>query len=270
MTTDELKMVVSGVNWISVTQTRADRVHQITQNHIRSLQTFESELVSFNQKHNLISRSAENHVFQQHIRHCLSIACFDFPQEAHIIDWGSGGGLPAIPLAIVFSSVQVTAVDKVGKKMLALEAIARRLCLLNVAVYHGPADTFSAVAAYSVSRATAPLLSLWQWHRGGLVFGGANVPGSADAPGSADVSGSTDPAISSAIDWGVDSCLSGESRYWPGGLICLKGGDIRQEVADLTGTDADIRVSGFSLEQLYDDPYYREKYLLHVQTVKRA
>jgi len=238
--TREAPYGVSGVHNLAVSASHRARVTRYIERNKELLTTYEAALVSFNRVHNLVSRSAENELFQNHIRHCLAITCYDIPPDVHVVDWGSGGGLPAIPLAISFPDVQFTAVDKVGKKTQAVEAIARRMSLKNVSVFHGRAEEYQNHATFSVSRATAPLSELWKWH-------------TQVCPESTWVS------------------IHGETiTAWPPGLICLKGGDLTDEIKKLMDVYPDLEVSILSLEELFDQPYYREKVIIHVQCAERT
>jgi len=233
--TNDAPYGVSDVRVLGVSALQKENVARLAEINKQMFVTLEKEILVFNRNHSLISKSAAKNLFQNHIRHCLAIACFDFPPDAHIVDWGSGGGLPAIPLALAFPIVRITAVDKVGKKMQAVEAIVRRLCINNVAVFHGRAEIYHENAAFSVSRATASLSTLWKWHK--------------------QVSEHTTRA--SITDWPF--------TRWPPGLICLKGGDLKDEIGTLKYSDPDVVVSVLSLEELLNQPYYRDKVIVHVQ-----
>jgi len=123
----------------------------LTTEQQEQLDRFEEQLLRFNQRVNLISPETEDVFRTRHVLHCLTLTVRDFPDGCTIVDWGTGGGLPAIPLAICEPEVTVVGVDSVGKKSRAVRTIARR---------PPPGE-----AHYSVSRATAPLAELWRWHR---------------------------------------------------------------------------------------------------------
>lgn len=188
----------------------------------RLLKEFEALLVEFNRHINLISREDEEHVWLHHVVHCLFLTYRRFPSGATVVDWGTGGGLPAIPLAIAFPGVQFVAVDAIHKKVHAVRAIVRRLGLDNVEVHQSRADDFEAEAAYSVSRATAPLKKLWSWHQH------LKTP---------------------------DSIVVDESCWLPG-LICLKGGELDAEIAEVTPR---AKVERIALSNLTDEPHFRDK-----------
>ncbi len=165
---------------------------------LEQLASYEREVLRFNRAHNLVSPAAAENFRAHHLTHALSLRWRSFPSGSTVVDWGSGGGLPAIPLAIAFPAVTIHAVDSVRKKMQAVRAMARRLGLENVEAWHGRAEDWPGETHYSVSRATAPLADLWQWHSRAAV--GLSVA---------------------------------EGDVWPPGLVCLKGGDLREEVQAL-------------------------------------
>lgn len=232
---------ISGVQYLSVSASEKERVARSIKKHTKLLKSYETALLSFNRKHNLVSRSAENHFFPHHIQHSLAIACRDFPPDVHIVDWGSGGGLPAIPLAVIFPSVHITALDKVGKKMQVVEAIVRRLSIGNVSVCHSRAEDYHENAEFSVSRATAPLRTLWKWH--------------------SQVARIQKGSVAKGCDSG-----QGGTSFWPPGLICLKGGDLAEEIKILQDWYPDLLVSVLSVDELFNNqPYFREKVIVHVQ-----
>lgn len=189
------------------------------------LREYEVLLLEFNQRINLISREDEDAAFEHHILHCLSLTRNAFPAGSVVVDWGTGGGLPMIPLSIAFPQVLFVGVDAVGKKMQAVRAMARRLGLDNVVAWHGRAEAFDGRADYSVSRATAPLADLWAWHDRVSVSS----------------AGGSDPGL------------------WRRGLVCLKGGDLAEEKRSLPDR-AGIRE--IRLSTLFDDPYFSEKVIL--------
>jgi len=188
----------------------------LTTEQQEQLDRFEEQLLRFNQRVNLISPETEDVFRTRHVLHCLTLTVRDFPDGCTIVDWGTGGGLPAIPLAICEPEVTVVGVDSVGKKSRAVRTIARRLGLGNCFTWNGRAEEWTGEAHYSVSRATAPLAELWRWHRR------VAVP-VADAP--------SDDA-------------------WPPSLLALKGGDLSDEIADLREFDSDVEVERHPLDDL--------------------
>ncbi|HWH62277.1 MAG TPA: 16S rRNA (guanine(527)-N(7))-methyltransferase RsmG, partial [Ginsengibacter sp.] len=91
----------------------------------------------WNQKINVISRKDIDNFYMHHVLHSLSIATqFDFPAGYNILDLGTGGGFPGIPLAIFFPEVHFHLVDSINKKLKVTEAVADAIELKNITVQH--------------------------------------------------------------------------------------------------------------------------------------
>jgi 16S rRNA (guanine527-N7)-methyltransferase len=207
----------------------------LTETQREQLDAYAARLRRFNQKINLISPETEDAIRERHLMHCLTLARCSFPAGSRIVDWGTGGGLPAIPLAIGFPDVEVVGVDSVGKKVRAVRAIARRLGLDNCTAWKGRAAEWDGTAHYSVSRATEDLDVLWHWHR--------RVATPLDAAPLDDAS--TDDA-------------------WAPGLLTLKGGDLSAEIDGLRAEDPDATIERHDLHTWLGRDYFRHKELVHV------
>jgi 16S rRNA (guanine527-N7)-methyltransferase len=209
-----------------------DPFEHITNGQRQQLNAFAEMLCRFNDRVNLISPDTERDVRTHHLLHCLTLTHRGFPDDSTVVDWGTGGGLPALPLAICFPEVTVVGVDSVGKKGRAVRTMARRLGLDNCYAWTGRAEEWEGEAHYSVSRATAPLATLWQWHRR------VAVP--------------------------LDEAPADDE--WPQGLLTLKGGDLRDEIEALEAADPDARVERDSLQLLLGrNGFFGEKELLAVR-----
>lgn len=134
-------------------------------------------LLEWNKKINLISRKDEEHVLSKHILHSLSITFFHpFKSGERVLDIGTGGGLPAIPLAILFPDTHFLGVDSIGKKIHAAAEMISALGLRNVLVKKARAEELRGVKFETVvSRAVAPLQELCQWSDLLLVEGGTLI-----------------------------------------------------------------------------------------------
>lgn len=119
----------------------------------------------WNQKINVISRKDMDHFYAHHVLHSLAIATqFNFPDDYKIMDLGCGGGFPSIPLAIFFPKVHFHLVDSINKKLKVAEAVAEAIELKNITVQHTRAEDIKGKKFdVIVSRAVAPLKSLWYW-----------------------------------------------------------------------------------------------------------
>ncbi|MEM8598440.1 MAG: 16S rRNA (guanine(527)-N(7))-methyltransferase RsmG [Bacteroidota bacterium] len=199
----------------------------------KQLADYERLLLDWNTRVNLISRSTEPAVvFERHMLHSLALAERAFPDGCAVADFGTGGGLPGIPLAIRFPAVTFHLVDSTLKKLRAIDDMATQLGLSNVHVHHTRAETWAGHAHYAVSRATAPLNALWRWYER------RRVP------------------LRSELN----------EAHWTPGLLCLKGGDLRDEIARLTNQHrySSLQVTSTPLQPLLGPSYFGEKVRLHV------
>jgi 16S rRNA (guanine527-N7)-methyltransferase len=121
----------------------------------------------WNARINVISRKDIDSLYEKHVLHSLSIAAvFDFPAGAEIIDIGTGGGFPGVPLAIFFPEVKFHLVDSINKKLKIIEAVKEAIGLTNVSTQHIRAEEIkNKKFDFAVSRAVAPLKELWQWSK---------------------------------------------------------------------------------------------------------
>ena len=223
-----------------------DPFESLTAEQREQLDAFEEQLLRFNQRVNLISPETEEAFRTRHLLHCLTLTVRGFPEGCTIVDWGTGGGLPAIPLAICDPEVTVVGVDSVGKKARAVRTMARRLRVKNAYAWAGRAERWDDTAHYSVSRAAAPLAALWRWHRRVSVpladAPGDNVPGD-------NVPGDNAPSDNAPSD-DAPSDNAPSDDAWPPGLLALKGGVLSKEIADLRADDPDVTVERHSLDAL--------------------
>ena len=184
----------------------------------------------WNSKINVISRKDEESLYSKHILHSLSIAAaFDLPPGTNVLDIGTGGGFPGIPLAIFFPDVTFYLADSIGKKIKVVKAVADAIGLKNVVALHTRAeDIKNKKFEVVVSRAVAPLKDLWKWGK---------------------------PLLKRAGGRGQKA----EELPVPNGLICLKGGDLSQEIAD-----SKLHPRIMEVYEIFDIDVFKEKYILYV------
>lgn len=178
----------------------------------------------WNQQINVISRKDIESLYERHVLHSLSIAAqYPFVPGLEIIDIGTGGGFPGVPLAIFFPEVKFHLVDSIAKKLKVVDAVKQELGLDNLTFEHTRAENIKGRKFdFVVSRAVAPLKELWTWGK---------------------------PLIRNARTM----------EEYKNGLICLKGGDLTQEIADSI-----LRPHVTPIQRLFPEPVFDEKYILYV------
>ena len=193
--------------------------HQIAQ--YRMLQSLYTE---WNEKINVISRKDIDFLYERHVLHSLSIAAkFPFSEGLDILDIGTGGGFPGIPLAIFFPEVNFYLSDSIAKKIKVVNEVADAIGLKNVEARHGRAEAIvGRKFDFAVSRAVAPLADLWKWAK---------------------------------------PLLRNERKLedYKNGLICLKGGDLTEEIA-VSG----LRPHVTEIQSLFPEEYFQEKFIVYV------
>jgi len=118
----------------------------------------------WNLKINVISRKDISHLYERHILHSLTIAkIVRFKSDTHILDVGTGGGFPGIPLAIIFPDTQFHLVDSTGKKIKVVQAIVEDLGLENVTYEQARAEQLTGKYDFIVSRAVVTLPVFYKW-----------------------------------------------------------------------------------------------------------
>jgi 16S rRNA (guanine527-N7)-methyltransferase len=131
---------------------------------LQQFQQFQESIIYWNQRINLISRKDIDHLTERHILHSLAIARFvHFNPGDTILDVGTGGGFPGIPLAIFFPEARFTLIDSIGKKVKAVSQIILSLNLANVNCLQVRAENYPAKAKYVVSRAVTRLDRFVDW-----------------------------------------------------------------------------------------------------------
>jgi len=124
----------------------------------------------WNAQINVISRKDIDELYIKHVLHSLGIAkVITFKDKTKILDVGTGGGFPGIPLAILFPNVQFTLVDSIGKKIKVVNEVADRLGLENVKAYHKRAEEIEGQFDFVVTRAVTNIKKFIPWVKGKLL-----------------------------------------------------------------------------------------------------
>ena len=204
-----------------------------TPQQLDQLRALDSLYKEWNEKINVISRKDIEGLYEKHILHSLSIAAiFEFQSGAEILDLGTGGGFPGIPLAIFFPELKFHLADSIAKKLKVVDAIADAIGLKNVTTQHTRAEEIkNRKFDFVVSRAVAPLKDLWKWSKP-LLKTNKKIP-------------STTHHLPL-------------TTHLPG-LICLKGGDLAEEIQQ-SGVNPQV----FDIYDIFREDYFREKYILYI------
>lgn len=198
-----------------------------TPGQLQQFQQMQELYREWNEKINVISRKDMDALYEKHVLHSLSIAAItEFQDGNQVLDLGTGGGFPGIPLAIFFPEVQFHLVDSIGKKIKVVEEVAAGLQLKNVTTAHTRVEEiknrkFDKV----VSRAVAPLKDLWHWSK---------------------------PLLKKSY--------AGEAGFTRG-LICLKGGDLAQEISE-----SGCRPTLIDLYDVFPEESFKEKFIVMVKS----
>jgi 16S rRNA (guanine527-N7)-methyltransferase len=169
----------------------------------------------WNEKINVISRKDVDHLYERHVLHSLAIYKFlPFQPGSKILDIGTGGGFPAIPLAIIQPDVQFVAVDSIGKKIKVVQEVASALGLKNIVAKHMRAEEEKEKFDFVVSRAVAELRLLLTWSNG--------------------------------------KYLKNNKNALPNGLICLKGGDLGLELKAVNREKEIYDLSDYYSEEFFE------------------
>ena len=139
----------------------------ISEEQKSQFQQLETLYKDWNEKINVISRKDIDEFYERHVLHSLGIAkIMEFADGTKVLDIGTGGGFPGIPLAILFPNVEFTLVDSIGKKITVVNAVAESLGLKNVKAYHERAEKIKDKFHFVVSRAVTQMPVFLRWLKG--------------------------------------------------------------------------------------------------------
>jgi 16S rRNA (guanine527-N7)-methyltransferase len=168
----------------------------------------------WNSKINLISRKDIENLYERHILHSLGIAkIIRFRTGSHLLDVGTGGGFPGIPLAILLPELHFVLIDSIGKKIKVAEDIAQKIRLQNVECRQKRAEEEKQTFDFVISRAVMPLADLVRVCRKNIACEQYNV--------------------------------------LPNGFLCLKGGDLQAELTPFKNQAIEYELSDYFSEEFF-------------------
>jgi 16S rRNA (guanine527-N7)-methyltransferase len=169
---------------------------ELSKNQAQQFEKLPSLYRFWNEQINVISRKDMENFNERHVLHSLGIAkVISFKKDTHVLDVGTGGGFPGIPLAILFPEVHFTLVDSIGKKIKVVKEISNELGLQNISAHHQRAEEVQGKYHFIVSRAVTQMPEF--------------------------------------IDW-VSSKIEKQSAHiLKNGILYLKGGDLKEELSSV-------------------------------------
>ncbi|HRG88036.1 MAG TPA: 16S rRNA (guanine(527)-N(7))-methyltransferase RsmG [Chitinophagales bacterium] len=194
----------------------------LTETQQKQFSALQAIYTDWNEKINVISRKDIDNLYERHVLHSLSIAKFiQFNNGAKIMDLGTGGGFPGVPLAIMYPGARFHLVDSIGKKLKVIEAVKEEIGLTNIFTSHSRAEQMDYQYDFVVSRAVAPLADLLNWTKG--------------------------------------KYRGKDQHSIKNGLICLKGGDITEELSVVK------HVKKVPLNHYFTEESFADKYLVYTE-----
>lgn len=189
---------------------------------IRQFEELGTLYPEWNAKINVISRKDIGNLYTNHVLHSLGIAKFtDFKDGSYVLDLGTGGGFPGIPLAILFPGTNFLLIDRIGKKINVAKDIADRIGLKNVDFRHCDIAEVKEKFDFVVSRAVMQLDSL----------------------------------VTSVRNKIKPSCINSI----PNGLICLKGGELNEELSKIRQEKIITNLSEY-----FEEEYFSTKKIIYI------
>lgn len=194
----------------------------LSQRQRQQLDALDALYHEWNEKINVISRKDIDHLYEHHVLHSLAIAKFlHFVPGTTILDFGTGGGFPGVPLAILFPECRFKLIDGTGKKIRVAQEVCRAIGLDNCTPEHLRGEDERGKYEFVISRAVMPLSDLQRIVRKNI--------------------------------------SKTQRNALPNGIICLKGGDLQEELRPFRHI-----AEAESLAQWFDEEWFQEKYCLYL------
>jgi 16S rRNA (guanine527-N7)-methyltransferase len=200
----------------------------LNQTQLQHFEKLQNLYATWNAQINVISRKDIESLYERHVLHSLAIAKFiQFKPNTKILDIGTGGGFPGIPLSIFFPEIEVTMIDSIAKKIKVAEGISEELCLKNTDFAIGRVENLRETFHFITARAVAPAEQLYRWTQSYL-----------------------------------DDREEFNSKI--NGYVFLKGGDLKQELKDLRSINKKLVVEEIPLRTWFDEPFFETKKLVYI------
>ncbi len=205
----------------------------LSEKQCRQMEALDMLYRDWNTKINVISRKDIDNLYEHHVLHSLAIAKFiNFRPGTRILDFGTGGGFPGIPLAILFPECHFKLIDGTGKKIRVVQEISQAIGLENCQSAHLRGEDEKEKFHFVVSRAVMPLPDL-------VKIVSKNIIKSQNRQSKAD--------------------LMPINNSLPDGIICLKGGDIQTETKPFCNI-----IETMDISTLFKEEWFKEKYVIYL------
>lgn len=180
----------------------------------------------WNAKINVISRKDMDQFYERHVLHSLAIAKVQkFSKGQQIMDIGTGGGFPGVPLAILFPEAEFTLADSIQKKLTVVNVAVEALELTNIKTFWGRVEALPGTYDYAVTRAVAPAETLLNW---------LNIP--------------------------IKPKGKQKNLRIKNSLLCLKGGDLTEELAHINWP-----MEEYSIAKLFAGEFFETKKVIEIK-----
>jgi len=190
----------------------------LTDQQSEQLNALQPLYAEWNAAINVISRKDFDQFEERHVLHSLGIArAMRFAAGSKILDVGTGGGFPGIPLAIAFPDCEFVLVDSIGKKIKVVQAVVDALGLTNVSAVHGRAEQIDGRFDFVVSRAVTRLSAFIPWVRGKFESRSINP--------------------------------------WPNGILYLKGGELNEELSEVKPATEKLPLAAWFPQEFFETKF---------------
>jgi 16S rRNA (guanine527-N7)-methyltransferase len=184
----------------------------------------------WNERINVVSRKDIEHLYTRHILHSLSIArIFTFQTGTDILDVGTGGGFPVVPLAIMFPGTNFMAIDSTGKKIKVVEDVIKNLDLTNIVAKQERVENISKKFDFVIGRAVTNL--------------------------------------SDFVGWSGKNVKHVVNHTVPNGIVCLKGGDLTEEIQNTVRkySFSSEQIIEYHISDFFEESFFETKKIVYLK-----